>query len=630
MKSLFFLAALCSLVCLGQFVSAKSPIKFGKPDLEDLKMKVYTPDSTAEAVVLCSYGYFDATRYEFTATYRIKILKKSGTSWGTKVFNSTNNNVSVRGITFNLEGDEVIESKLKNESILKKKMINSLYTVSVAMPNVKEGSVIDLEVSSNGLPHEWRFQDLIPVRYSELTIEDSPYINYQSNFFGYIPFDVTTRGHWEISNIPAFKKEPYMDSYTNYINKVEFDLQSVNIPGVLYEDYASSWEEVGETLDESSYFGRILSGSSGYLKEIAEEIEATCSTKEEKLKTALDKIKCIKWNNENSVVASTNALGSVYKDKLGNSADINLMLINLLERLDIKAYPIVLSTRDNGQLSYINPSLNKLNYIVCGVPVNENIQILDATEQKLPFGLLPERVLNDHGRILYSKEKTDWIRLKTDKKDSEKSYFQLTLNRDFSLEGKVTASYSDYGAYNKRTELYSYNSDEDYIRHCEQKIPGLEIKNLSFQNKEDIDSKLVEVWDVKLNDKVDAIDDMIMINFGFSDEFKESPFKLDTRVYPVNYPYCFNRSNTVMLQIPEGYEVMELPEPAVIRMPGNSAFFMLNYSKQGNIIVMNLRFDMNKQLFLQDEYPILKEFYTQIIKKQAQPLILKVADQSLN
>lgn len=630
MKSLFLYVTCCLLICFGQAVSAKTPIKFGKPDLEDLKMTVYDLDSTAEAVVLCSYGYFDAKQFKFIETYRIKILTKSGTSWGTKVFKSVGSDVSVRGITFNMEGDEVVESKLKNESILKKRLVNSLYTVSVALPNVKEGSVIDLEVASSGLPSEWRFQDLIPVRYSELTIEDSPYIDYQSNFFGYIPFDFTTKGHWEISNIPAFKKEPFMDSYTNYINKVEIDLRSVHIPGVLYEDYASNWEEVGKTLVESDYFGGVLKGSSGYLKDYAEEIAAACSTDEEKIKMAFDKMKSIKWNSESSVVTSTSTLGSVFKDKLGNSADINLMLLNLLKRLDIKAYPIVLSTRDNGQLSYINPSLNKLNYIVCGVQVGENIQILDATEQKLPYGLLPTRVLNDHGRILYSEQITDWVKLNSGKKDAEKSFFQLTLNPDYSLEGKVTASYADYGAYNKRAELSSYNSDDDYIRHCEQEMPGLKIKSLEFRDKDDIDSKLVEVWDVTLNNKVDVIDDMVMLNLGFDEEFKESPFKLDTRVYPVNYPYTFNKNNTVMIQLPEGFEVMELPESAVVRMPDNSASFILTYSKQGNMVVMNRKFDMNKQIFLQDEYPILKDFYAQIIKKQTQPLILKVVGQSQN
>jgi len=161
-------------------------------------------------------------------------------------------------------------------------------------------------------------------------------------------------------------------------------------------------------------------------------------------------------------------------------------------------------------------------------------------------------------------------------------------------------------------------------------MPGLKIKSLEFQNKDDIDSKLIEVWDVKLNNKVDVIDDMVMLNLGFDDEFKESPFKLDTRVYPVNYPYTFNKNNTVMIQLPEGFEVMELPEPAVVRMPDNSATFMLTYNKQGNMVVMSRRFDLNKQLFLQDEYPILKEFYAQVIKKQAQPLILKVVNQSQN
>ena len=361
---LCFLAVLlwgAGLTCL-----AKVPIKFGKPDIEDLKMQVYEPDSSAEAVVLCSYGSFDANQFQFVSIIRIKILKKSGTSWGTRTFRTIGGNTSVRGITYNLEGDEIVETKLKNESILKKRLVNSLYSVSVAMPNVKVGSVIDIELVNNGLPGEWQFQDLIPVKYSELEIGTSSYIDYQKNFFGYLSFDLSSSDHWVMSNIPAFKIEPYMDSYKNYISKVEFDLRSVHIPGY-YEDFASTWEQVAETLLDNDDFGGILKSSSGYLKDLEDEIRSSCQTDEEKLKAAYEKIKAIKWNDVNNVTASTNSLGAVYKDKLGTSADINLMLIKLLQRLDFDVFPIVSSTRSNGQLSYISPSLNKLNYILCGL-----------------------------------------------------------------------------------------------------------------------------------------------------------------------------------------------------------------------------------------------------------------------
>jgi len=626
MISIFYKQLLCFASVL-LFVTSLSfadsaPIKFGKPDIEDLKMSVYEPDSSADAVILCSYGYFDASQYRFINTLRIKILKKSGTSWGTRVFNTIGSDVSVRGITFNLEGDEVVETKVKNESILKKRIINSLYSVTVAMPNVKVGSVLDIEIVSNGLPREWLFQELIPVKYSELLVESSPYIDFQRNFFGYLSFDLSTGDHWIMSNIPAFKIEPYMDSYKNYISKVEFDLRSVHIPGY-YEDFASNWEQVAGTLIDSEDFGGILKSRAGYLNDWEEEINETCETEEEKLKAAFEKVKSVKWNDECNVVVSTTALGSVFKDKLGNSAEINLILIKLLEKLGFKVYPIVLSTRSNGQLSYIFPSLNKLNYILCGLSLNDKLVVLDATDQRLPLGLLPERAINDHGRIIFSKEKTEWVKLDPEKKDVERVFLQVKLNPDNTLSGKRAVKYDDYGAYEKRKELESFNSDKDYITDRESDFNGLKISDIEVTGKEDVYDRLQETWTITLSDQVEEIDDLLMINLNFFDRVTENPFKLEERLYPVNYPYCSDRQSTVVFEVPDGYEVSELPQPMVIALPENGGKFMINYSKQGNSIATSCKITIDKSVFLPEEYPYLREFYTQIVKKQAEPIILK-------
>ena len=82
-------------------ISQKSPIKFGNVGLEDLQMKTYPEDTSAIAVVLCDYGYFDISAFQFTRNLRIKILKKEGSSIGTRVY-PTNARSLIKGITFNL------------------------------------------------------------------------------------------------------------------------------------------------------------------------------------------------------------------------------------------------------------------------------------------------------------------------------------------------------------------------------------------------------------------------------------------------------------------------------------------------------------------------------------------------
>jgi hypothetical protein len=56
-------------------------------------------------------------------------------------------------------------------------------------------------------------------------------------------------------------------------------------------------------------------------------------------------------------------LETVLREGTGNSADINILLVNLLNKLAITSYPVILSTRDNGTLSPFYPSRSRLNYV---------------------------------------------------------------------------------------------------------------------------------------------------------------------------------------------------------------------------------------------------------------------------
>lgn len=331
----------------------------------------------------------------------------------------------------------------------------------------------------------------------------------------------------------------------------------------------------------------------------------------------------IKWNGVCSEFTSTNALGLVFRNKIGNSADINLLLVKLLNRLDIKAYPVVLSTRENGQLSPIFPSLNKLNYTVCYVAVGDEKIVLDATEEKLPEGMLPERALNNSGRVIYSKEKTEEISLVTDKKDIKKVFQQLKLNPDLTITGERVVSYQDYGAFEKRKDLAGFNSQSDYLKDCESKFSGLIINNCEISNRDSIYKKLTENWSFRINRHVQDMGDILMLNLNVFEQLHENPFKLEKRVYPVHYPYCSTQSNTVILKIPKGYEVSEIPSSTRVLLPNNAGSFLINYRTQNNTIVMNCKICIDKLVFLPEEYPLLREFFTQIVKKQAEPVILK-------
>ncbi len=597
----------------------KAPVKYGNVSIEELKMEFYEPDTSASAVILCDYGYFNSTQFQFTQVTRIKILKKEGCSWANQVF-PPYNNAFVRGITFNFENGEIVESKLKSESIFKEKLYGDKERLRITMPNVKVGSVIDIEFVYNWLPFVWKFQREIPVKWSELIIENSQYVSFRKNYFGFESLAINESNHWVGENMPAFKTEPYISSPENYMTKLEIDILDVRIE-TYYEAYTTSWEDLCDLLYDSDYFGVPMRNDS-YLSKTSKEILAKAKTDEDKLRMAHEFIKSFKWNDYESLFTTNSSIGYVMGDHSGNSADVNIALIQLLEKLWFQTSAVVMSTRENGFLSPVYPSLNKLNYVIAKVNLNGQQLLIDGTEPYAPYYLLPERSLNLFGR-LYNRENSEVVNLKTDRKDKELIYYTLTLDDQLQLQGTVSFQRMDYAALDFRKKYKSFTSQESYFEDMLKEYPGLRIQNASIENIDSLYLPVKDKYEIVLKNQVDEVGENLYLYPMMMHRMEENPFKIEKRNYPVDFIHNTEKTYVVTINLPENLEVSDLPEVINMKLPDNSAYFYYQVSNFGKTIQFSFKFGINKTVFIEDEYPDIKEFYNQIIAKHAEPIVLK-------
>ncbi|MCK4500280.1 DUF3857 domain-containing protein, partial [Candidatus Babeliales bacterium] len=375
------------LVSFQSGYTQKAPIKFGKIDIEDLKMTTYEYDTSAVALVLCDFGEFDPDEFEFTRLCRIKILKKEGVS-------KANVNVRYGGTlilkakTYNLVNGEIETVRMKREAVFEEKVETYIFGTRFSLPNVKEGSIIEFQYTIRGIPNHWLFQQDIPVKWSELRMEPTQYVTMQKNFSGFEALSIISDTRWVAKDIPAFRSEPYINSSYNYLTKFEFDVKKINYYSY-HEDINTSWEEVSENLMESTNFGDKLSANL-FLNKVAKMIDTLNLSDIEKGKYAYELVrKQIAWNNSKRLYAYKKLNYVFNTKKSGNCSEINLTLVALLDKIELKAYPVVLSTRDNGILSPLSPSIRKLNYVIASVEINGETYLLDATDRHVPFGVLP-------------------------------------------------------------------------------------------------------------------------------------------------------------------------------------------------------------------------------------------------
>ena len=144
-----------------------------------------------------------------------------------------------------------------------------------------------------------------------------------------------------------------------------------------------------------------------------------------------------------------------------------------------------------------------------------------------------------------------------------------------------------------------------------------------FQNIKEIEQSAKQLHEFTINEYGITAGDILYINPFVAGQTKENIFKLPVREYPVDFGSPMEKIYMSRISIPEGYSVDELPPSKVIALPNGAARYTYNVSQVGNSLNVISSLQINKSLFLQDEYPNLREFYNQLVAKQAEQIVLK-------
>jgi hypothetical protein len=669
---LFILSASFS-ICFAQ-----NKVKFGKIDRSDLEMKHYPTDSSARAAFLFDKAeteleYQDgvnAWSLSFKRHLRIKILDKSAfdlANFTIALHNTRSEREKITAFsaaTYNLVNGKIEATKFKKNELLKEVKSENWSVETAAMPKIQEGSIIEIkyEIRSPFVWNlwDWQFQYDFPVRYSEYNVYYPEWFQYSTKFKGYDLQYVKTlesktdrrnifftqksrplaggqtrvsrnnvdyqRMHygWVAEEMPAFVSEAYISNKNNYLVKVDFELSGTKFPNSTWKSYTKSWSGLNNTLLESSAFGvQIKKGKTKFLAAEAKQLTASLATTNDKIAAIYTHvINKMAWNKEaNKYISSS--LKNAYEKGKGNVAEINLILMAMLQQAGLKAEPLLLSTRKNGFLNPLFPALAQFNYVVAAVTLEDGkMLLLDATEKILPMHLLPTRCINDKG-LLVRKDREDWVSLKPNGKYNITRALDLSLNEDMEWEGKMKVRCKDYAAGKLRQSYYGKENEAAYITSLESNINGASIKDYSMEGLKSISKGVKESCTIKIKEQVMDGGDMLYFNPMMDFGLEENPFKLKERAYPVIYPYPQSNTYSAMFTIPEDYAIEELPEKALVTLPNNSGTFSYSAKVQGNKIIFLSWYKINKYLFLPDEYSVLKEFYNIMVEKQNEQIVLK-------
>ncbi|MDP4204692.1 MAG: hypothetical protein Q8859_01700, partial [Bacteroidota bacterium] len=530
--------------------------------------------------------------------------------------------------------------------IFEEKIDENRTRIKVAMPNIKEGSVVDIEYQITSdyfweIPN-WIFQEDIPVVYSQMSVEIPEYLFYNRMSKGYYKMtsnteegirktiSVTngngkflnytcTRETYTMEDIPAFKEEAYIDSKLNYLASIEFELRQTSFPQSFQYNLTNTWNDVCEKLLNSEYFGEQLNNDNYYSQDLAAAL-ADKNSVIEKINAIVDLVKKkVKWNDSYRLFTNK-PLKTVYKEGSGNSAEVNLLLISMLKSAGLTTYPVALSTRSHGFIPMGRASIDALNSVLALV-INDNKRILvDATSHASCPNILPMEYLNDQG-IIVAKDKIDKIQLTPDFLSKENTFSQIEFAQDGKLKLKTSIMRTGNKAVNYREQ--NWNLDTQKISENIQKSGSLNISDYKINNlTTNLEKPVVESFVIDMSDKASLGDKVIYVNPFISNRYTQNPFKLIDRTYPVNFGYPFDETYTCKIQIPQGYKIEELPKDENVIIE-ETALFETTYKAFDNEILVSMHLLFPRIIVTTDKYNNLKEMFSKIVQKQSESIVFK-------
>jgi len=610
-------------------------------------------DSAAQAVILYEKGTAlnNSTVLNYTVERTIKIIGKEALEAATVIvsINEYSSVKNIKGITYNLAGDEISTQEIQKSEIIKEKVNDHLYAAKFNLPSVKEGSIIHysytIETPTSFFVPDWYLQGKYPKLYSEYEIVVPSYIVFTSiERTGNVSKKVTKRSElkdcdacffsteihssgtnnvWVRKNIPAYKEEPYMLAKDNYIERIKVHVTATSSNGYTFP-VLKNWDQLNEDVFYKDDLYTQVFSVNGFLKDETEEIIRDKHTDLDKAKAIFRYVR----DNINYKLSGKFEAGhikDVLQKKEGNLHGVNLLLTAMLRKAGLNSEPLLVATKNEECLNSLFADPGNINYLVSLLKIDGKTYFLDATEKHIPFDLLPLECYN--GLAITVNKKESFAYLNPDSlrdrsftlvnvTPSEKNPGKMNIKATYNL-GRIT-SYNLRNEWHNDTTLALNKIEKEWaIGH------DLTIISRSVQNLKNPDSTLKITIEAEMDI---SNNDLVYWDPYFDKFFQKNPFPSLDRMFPVTMDYRRDATYVLTLQLPNGYTLDDYPKSTVVKLDDSGVMELQNiarYDKEKNQLRIQNHLAANTTAFPVEVYNQLREFYDHVIDEQNKKVVIK-------
>lgn len=613
--------------------------KWGKVSPEILAMTSFPQDSSTEAIIL-----FDVAKQEITDEFqllmnrhvRIKILTEKGKEFASiKIpywHTSKVKDLKAQTILPNMNKVELNKKDIFEESI-GKNWKQKVFTI----PAVEVGAVIEyqyeMQISNLVYLQPWYFQNQGYTVLSQMSITLSPHFNYNvffQNVFGeqtkpqiqeiLIPGTIPKnlkKYTWKMENVPSLAEEAYVANLDDYRMAMFFQLIEYRDPYYHYE-FIKEWEDLARELNEE--YHDFLTIDAEVRNQVSSLLRDSMSS-EDKIKTLFCFVRDEIETEAIFTIFPQKTPGETIRKACGNRAEKNMLLINMLRHAGFKADPLLISTRSHGKIKYNWPYILQFNHLIAFVTDNTQQYFLDTGEKYCPFAVLPSYAQVEDGFLLTTSDSRFQKIPQSKNLNMWTGQTFATLSKEGALRCSTEIRFEGYEAMKKREEITGVKHREYLEKWLKNIFAQAVLDTYHITQLEDREKALTIQLAYIIPDYGQLIGENIYLSVPQLGRLYKNPFKKFERKIPLEYNYLMGTSEKIILTVPEGFLIEEVPLSMNSKIDG--MIFLAENKREGNQIFCHRQFMVKKTIFNPTEYQQVKDFYSQMISYAEGQIVVK-------
>ncbi|MCQ2254258.1 MAG: hypothetical protein MJZ29_02085 [Bacteroidaceae bacterium] len=621
-------------------------VKFGQVSTEEFSVRPSEKDSSATAIYL-----HEKDDYTFTLTVhglkvsqihdaRILVLKDDGKDYAN--FTVPEGTRALKACAINMENGKQVRTDMKKENINVEELSKGKERYSIkkcAVPEVRVGTIIDIHYEYD---HDWvseiNFQRSVPIKYRYVNYAVPDIVMISMNSRGYYHVSPKTKeadvrlgdevyggkSHvFELNDVPAIKKDDYVNCVADYCSGIDLQFVGINIPGVAWtKNNYDSWGEVFRIMNEDDDFGGQLKTKNPLSAE-TKSIMASDKSDADKI-LALTRLvqEKIKWNEHYSEYPK-NGIRKALKEGEGNSSDMNFLLYTMLKDAGYDANIILLNPRSDGRLPFGRPFLNKINMAIIQVVTKDGKTLyVDASDKYGWPGVIDSDYMANRALVFdptsAMEKAVDLSKINTSRQVEQ---YNMKLSEDGTISGNARWNLNNEIARDFK-EAHADDTEDERTKSVESMEERYDCTISDYEVK-GMDGTVVDRNFTMEKETTVSADGRITLNPMIIPFMAKNPFTEEERMLPVEFSYPANYIVTSVIELPDGYVAEELPRP--IQMQACDGKLALRYTigQQDNRLTTNFTFNHKETLLPVTDYKDIAFFFAELSRLSNLQIVLK-------